>query len=164
MRVTLLALLCLLSTQLARAQSFPSIRASLEHWEGVRATPYADPLKGDSVVGIGHNLTAHKEVPKQKYTPSEVTQLYATDLRAALRTARQGVDNFDGLPEQVKHVIVNIIWTTGSKGYSRFVHLNRALSKRQYSLAARHLEDSLWVGQVSAARATWAISVVKSAK
>lgn len=145
---------------------FPSIRASLEYWEGVRYTPYADPARpSHMIVGIGHNLTGNNQVvmTSRKYTKTEVDSFYRVDLSNALRAARAGVTDFDQLDDQVKQVVINLIWTVGPSGFESFINFRKALSNRHYRTAANELASSRWATQVSRARVEWSVGVLKSA-
>lgn len=144
---------------------FSSVRQSLEHWEGVRYVPYADPARpSHMIVGIGRNLTSNNQGVRlnRRYSPAEVYAFYDADFRAAVNTARAGIVNFDGLENEVKQVVINLVWTVGPSGFKSFVKFRKALSNRHYHAAARELVDSRWARQVSRARVEWSVGVLKS--
>lgn len=145
---------------------FNSVRQSLEHWEGVRYVPYADPARSSHmIVGIGHNLTSNNQDGRngryRKYSQTEVDAFYRVDLKMAADTARAGVTNFDQLDDQVKQVVINLIWTVGPSGFKSFVKFRKALSNRHYRTAANELASSRWATQVSRARVEWSVGVLK---
>lgn len=130
--------------------------------EGYRLVPYADGPRGTYSVGVGHNLTAHREPVLARYTEPEVLALFAKDLANARRICRKGVEDFDGLPEAVQLVALHVAWSCGPTGFMRFKDLRRSLSYRAYNAAAVSLRQSKWARQVSAARANHLISVLAS--
>lgn len=144
------------------AVQFPTIRASLLHWEGLRLTPYRDSDGRSVCVGIGHNLSAHRQVPKARYTAAEVEAFYEADLRLALRSARQVLRDFDSLPEAVRQVVAGLIWQVGPAGFQRFTAFHTAINWRAWDSAAAALRDSRWYQQTPVARATWALAVLRS--
>lgn len=165
--ITKLISVFLLSTvvALAAAPRFNSVRQSLEHWEGVRYVPYADPARpSHMIVGIGHNLTGNNQavITNRRYSQTEVDAFYRVDLNNALLAARAGVTDFDQLDDQVKQVVINLIWTVGPSGFKSFVKFRKALSNKHYHTAARELVDSRWARQVSKARVEWSVGVLKS--
>ena len=159
MRPLYLALLSFVPS-LGAAPSLGIIRESLIKWEGYRLTPYKDGRA--TCVGVGHNLTARREKAKPRYTALEVERFLLRDIAAALDTCRAAVDRFDGLPDDVQLVCINVAFTCGRSGFMRFTNLRRALKYRAYELAASELGHSLWYrSQVSPARARWAYGVLK---
>lgn len=166
MRFTVLStLLCALVLPPAIAQpaslTSPDYRASLARFEGVRKTPYREK-NGNWSVGIGHNLTAHREPVKSSYTSNEITLLFDRDLAAALRAARLLVNGFDDLPNPAKEVVVHLIFQCGPTGFAKFKELRFALSRRAFNAAATELWDSKWFRQTPASRANWALRSLRS--
>lgn len=148
-----------LSLALLSLALFPSLRASpsletykreMIKWEGIKFAPYADGKCFTS--GIGHNLNAHREKLKPRYSTLEVDRWFYKDLSLALDAANAGIRDFDDLPDEVQLMVIGLIWTVGPTGFKRFINLRRALSWRAYEAAAIELLDSKWATQVSPAR------------
>lgn len=125
--------------------STPDYRTHLIHWEGLRYGPYRDPSGEGLCVGVGHR--ARNGRLHAVYGHDEVETLYRADLRKALRTARAGVVAFDTLPPEARQLVVGVIWTCGSTGFHRFRRFRAALSRRDYTRAARELRASRWYRQ-----------------
>lgn len=161
MRAVVLILALLAAPQLPAT---PASRADLTlHFramEGYALVPYRD---GSSIcVGIGHNLTAHHQLPaKQSYTPAEVLTFFERDLDMALRTCRALIWQFDELPSEVQVITAGVAFTTGRTGFSRFTRFRAALSTRDFSRAARELQASLWATQVSSHRARHSVETLR---
>lgn len=159
-RFIVLAVLLWLLSGVLRAEDTlyePSLRAH----EGYRTSPYQE-ANGSWVVGIGHSLTANRQVPKHSYTQAEISAFYASDLRIALSAARRSVEGFDGLPEGVRIALVHIAWTCGPTGLHRWVNLRRTLRYHAYDLAAAELRSSLWARQVSPKRLEYCYGLLHS--
>lgn len=144
----------------AAAPSLAAIRESLIAFEGYRAVPYRDA--GSWSVGAGHNLTAHGQHPKARYSRVEIEGFLMQDIAAAIDAARKGVARFDELPDQVQLVCIHIAFTCGRTGFERWTNLRRALSYRAYASATTELADSRWRNQVSATRFNWALRILRS--
>lgn len=150
-----------LVAQPPKALTNPDYRKSLVLFEGVRLKPYREK-NGDWTVGIGHNLTAHRETVKPSYSKDEVSAFFNRDLAASLRAARQLVEGFDELPDPAKEVVVHLIFQTGPTGFSRFKNFRLSISKRMWNSAATELWDSQWFRQTPAPRANWALRNLQS--
>ncbi len=138
-------------TQPTSTGSFPSLRAYLVSVEGYHQTPYRDGKA--YAVGVGHNLTAHRERVKPSYSRDEIEIMYERDLAVALRAAQRGVMGFDTLPRDAQCVVVGLIWTVGPRGFTGFARFRAALGQRDYRDAANELRTSLWWSQVGRTRA-----------
>lgn len=124
----------------------------LKEYEGFSAEVYTDSY-GDLCVGIGHNLSAHRQVTKQRYyNIRQINRFFNTDLEEALVTAHSCVWNFDQQPEVIQRLIVGVIWTVGDQGFRKFYKFRLALGKNDYRLAASELRHSLWFTQVQEER------------
>lgn len=132
---------------------------SLLRWESFRLTPYNDGAH--RCVGLGHNLDAHKELPKTVYSQAELMTLFRSDLATSLRAAREGVRDFDELPDEVQLAITGLLWTVGPTGFLKFKNLRLALSMRHFSGAASELYSSKWFRQVSAQRANYTLNALR---
>lgn len=157
----LIVILLCLATRLA-ATPLTTDRALLEmtRWEGHKLRPYRD-ADGWSV-GVGHALTRHGEPVKRLYSRAEVYQLFLHDLAVSLEICRSGVRGFDDLPTEVQLVCVNLAWTCGPAGFMAFRDLRFSLSHRAYDAATTALYLSQWYRTQPAARANWAIHVLRS--
>ena len=133
---------------------------SLSGWESFCLTPYNDGAHKS--VGLGHNLSAHKEALKPSYTQIELMTFFRSDLATSLRAARAGVRDFDDLPDEVQLAVVGLIWTVGPTGFFKFKNLRLALSMRAFDGAASELWDSKWRTQISMERFNYYFNVLKS--
>lgn len=139
-----------LTTAAHAAPSWAKCRAELIRWEGYRVIPYRD---GESwSVGIGHNLTANGQTPKSYYSPAEIDRFFANDLSWALDACRQGVRNFDALPERVQLVAIGVAFGVGRTGFHKMHSFRKALTERNFPAARTALKGYRWAKQVSPTR------------
>lgn len=135
----------------------PISRKDFKHfivqWEGYRRAAYQDGQY--IVVGIGHNLTAHKKSTYigECYSPLQIEAFYNDDYDRALKSARQYINNFDDLNIEAQKVVLSVIWTVGPTGFSKFRKFHLCLKSKMYNLAATALRESFWFEQVGRVRA-----------
>ncbi len=159
-RLLITAILIWLCSQGLHGQTIDQARAYLTQWEG-RTTSVVTRANGERVVGIGHNTAFDRSV-KSVYSDREIEALFNHDYVIAMGAARRGVRDFDGLPLDVRLVVVGLVWCCGPTGFQRFVELRRCLSSRFYEGAAVELVDSKWWHDVSARRANAALKTLRA--
>ncbi len=161
MQLRLFTILCCLAARLAAAPlDTDRAYAELVRWEGHRLVPYQD--QDGWSVGVGHALTQHGEPVKRLYTRAEVRALFIHDLAVSLEACRAGVKGFDDLPEAVRLVCLNVVWSVGPAGFMAFKDFRFALSRRAFYASATALYLSRWYHQTSPARANWAIATLRA--
>lgn len=138
------------------AAPIEAFHATIAYYEGCTLTPYRDN-GGNWCVGYGHNLTAHHERIKARYTRPEIEQYLIADTAVALETARNGIDRFDELSPDAQIAALHIAYQCGPTGFIRFVRFRRELSHRQYREAAIELIHSRWYGQTGTERVSFVI-------
>ncbi len=160
-KIFIILLIALLSPSLYADDFNQSIRSFLIEWEGIKSIPYRCS-SNRWTVGIGHNLDAHRQSIQSRYTPEQIERFFRDDLDEAVAIARSGVDHFDELPEEVRLVVISLVWTVGRQGFTKFVNFRLALSKGNYQDAARQLKQSKWYYQVGKARSINHINILLS--
>lgn len=134
----------------------------LSKFEGNKKTPYHEKGDGYSwVVGVGHNLTAHKQFVKSSYSDQEIRDFFHEDYLEALSAARRLVYDFDGLPDSAQIVVIQLIWSVGPAGFAKFKNFRIALKYRSWAAARAELLDSKWAKQVQKDRVEWATNLLK---
>lgn len=131
-------------------------RTYLVGYEGYRTQPYKDDAYYS--VGIGHTLKG--TYVYSSYSSAQIEGWFNADLANARATCREGVRDFDGLPQDIQLVCLGLVWSVGPQGFLGFRHFRLALSKRAYNLAAVELADSRWHVQTSRRRFTDAYQVL----
>jgi lysozyme len=118
-------------------------RTHLEFEEGLRLKPYKCS-EGFTTIGIGHNLDANG------ISQAVADLMYKEDEREAIGHAKRLVDDFNGLSDNRKIVLVSMVFQMGYNGVTRFKNTIQAINDKQYEIAAKEMLDSKWARQTSA--------------
>lgn len=157
---TILLFFFILAAASAAPLNTERVFASMVRWEGYRTVPYKD---GDGwSVGVGHALIMHGEPVKRTYSRAEVYQFFIHDYAVSLEACRNGIRDFDDLPEAAKLVTLNLVWGVGPTGFRRFKDFRFALSHRMWNTSANELGLSRWFHQISPDRANWCLRTLWS--
>jgi lysozyme len=128
------------------------LREDLKIDEGVKYEIYLDHL-GLPTCGIGHlikdtdpehGLPIGAEIPKER-----VDELFEEDLKITVDECKLIYDDFDDLPEEVQHIIANMMFNMGRPRLSRFHKMKKAVDNRDWQEASVQMKDSKWYKQVT---------------
>ena len=129
------------------------LKARIRDHEGCVDTVYLDTL-GKATIGIGHLVQAHERKRFKegvKIDQEEIEDLFLIDLNRACAGAEQLIsENYRGdkrLPQQIEHVIVEMVFQLGKTGVSKFKKMWKALSNGDKQEAATQMKDSRWFKQ-----------------
>jgi lysozyme len=131
-------------------------RDQLPEDEGTRLKPYKDSV-GVLTIGIGHNL-------EEGIPPEVVALLFECDLSDAVATAMRYCPIFNELDEVRKAVLVNMAFNLGLTRLRLFKGMLAAIMKKDFRLAAWHMENSLWAKQVQKSRSERLIRMMRTGK
>ena len=121
--------------------------------EGVVHEVYLDHL-GLPTVGIGHLiLESDPEHGAEVGTPvsnARCEELFQKDLDTAISecVALYGPDVWEAFPEEVKEILVNMLFNMGRPRLSQFKKMNAALEMGDWKTASVEGRDSRWYDQV----------------
>jgi lysozyme len=139
------------------------LKARIRDHEGTRAHAYQDTL-GKWTVAIGHLIRDH-EIEKylvsdgaggykpreEELSADEIEDLFLIDLNRACAGAEQLIGKmYKGdkrLPQEIEHVIVEMVFQLGETGVSKFRKMWKALSDGNKKEAAAQMIDSRWHDQ-----------------
>ena len=122
--------------------------------EGVEYKIYADHL-GYHTFGVGHLITNDDPEWGQAFdTPvseERVWECFEKDLDTAIAECHvlYGMTTFEDFPEEVKQVVVNMMFNMGRPRLSGFKKFNAALEDGDWATAAVEGRDSRWHKQVT---------------
>ena len=129
------------------------LKARIRDHEGCRDTVYLDSL-GKATIGIGHLVQPHE---RDRYkegvviSADDIEDLFLIDLNRACAGAEQLIsENYKGdrrLPQEIEHVIVEMVFQLGKTGVSKFRKMWKALSEGNKKEAAAQMIDSRWHDQ-----------------
>tara|TARA_R100001510_G_C7478890_1_gene91763 strand:+ start:83 stop:523 length:441 start_codon:yes stop_codon:yes gene_type:complete len=128
------------------------LREELKIDEGVKYEVYLDHL-GLATCGIGHlikdtdpehGLPIGAEIPEER-----VNELFEEDLKITVDECKLIYNDFDDLPEEVQHIIANMMFNMGRPRLSRFHKMKQAVDNRDWQEASVQMKDSRWYKQVT---------------
>ena len=128
------------------------LREELKEDEGVKYEIYLDHL-GLPTFGIGHlvletdpeyELEVGSEISEER-----VNECFKQDIEGTIKECNKLYDNFDDLPEEVQHIIANMMFNMGRPRLSKFKKMKIAVDNREWKEAAFQMEDSKWYKQVT---------------
>lgn len=122
--------------------------------EGVVYETYICPA-GHPTFGVGHLvLETDPEYGQPNGTPvseERVAEAFEHDLDTAISECRVLYeDSWDGFPEEVQEILVNLLFNLGRPRLTQFKKMNAALEEGDWATAAVEGRDSRWYNQVGA--------------
>ena len=120
--------------------------------EGVVHEVYLDHLNLPTV-GIGHLILEsdpeHGMEVGTAVSQARCEELFFQDLEIAIEECKVLYgDDWDGFPEEVQEILVNMLFNMGRPRLSQFKKMNEALSKGDWATASVEGRDSRWYDQV----------------
>jgi len=107
----------------------------------LRLKPYHCPA-GKLTIGIGRNLEDNG------ITEKEALVLLENDIRECIEDLKTVFQSFDGLPEDVRRVMVDMRFNLGPNRFRKFRKMIKAVENRDFIKAAAEMKDSRWYNQV----------------
>lgn len=128
------------------------LRQEIAEDEGCKYEVYLDHL-GLPTCGIGHLIReGEPEYGKPVGTVVEqerVKQLFNLDIAVTIDECKNLYDDWDDLPEEVQHIIANMMFNMGRPRLSKFKGMKRGVDARDWNAAADEMVDSKWYTQVT---------------
>ena|GEM_PF-190502 len=128
------------SNSLQLTPIFTRAKELIKRHEGFRAKPYTDTT-GHLTIGYGTNLAVG-------ITQKQAEKLLEVELEKVEREAREIFSNWEELPEQVKLVVLDMIYNLGKGGFLKFKKMVEAIHRQEWEKMAKEMKDSLWCRQV----------------
>ena len=128
------------------------LRKEIEHDEGCVYEVYLDHL-GLPTFGIGHLIISSD--PESEYTigypvvKERVIQAFEEDIQIVLNDCSILFPCFYDLPEEVQHIIANMMFNMGRPRLSKFKGMKAAVDAGDWHRAAIEMVDSKWYQQVT---------------
>ena len=128
------------------------LRNELEIDEGVKYEIYLDHL-GLPTCGIGHLIVEGDEEYGQEVgtevSQERVAELFESDVQVTLEECERLYSGFSELPEEVQHILANMMFNMGRPRLSGFKKFNAAIAAGEWEEAAEEMIDSRWYRQVT---------------
>jgi len=122
--------------------------------EGVVNEIYLDHL-GYPTFGVGHLVLErdpeHGQPVGTPVSEERVRECFESDLDLAISecVALYGVDVWEGFPDEVQQILVNMMFNMGRTRLSKFKKMNAHVICGEWTSAAVEGRDSLWYRQVT---------------
>jgi lysozyme len=117
------------------------IKTYIKENEGVRYKPYRCSA-GKLTIGVGRNLDDNG------LSDDEVDYLFNNDLQVCLAHAVTIFDNFTEYPNNVKTVVIDMLFNLGSTRFKTFKKFIKAIKEYNLPEACKQIEDSNYYKQV----------------
>jgi lysozyme len=120
-----------------------TLREMVMRHEGLRLKSYVDTT-GHWTIGYGHLLDA----PIPDITQAEADKMLDEDIGHAEMACAIIYGASPGMTQRRHDALTDLIFNIGSKGAMKFVRMNAAIKKGDWSVAALEMKSSLWCKQV----------------
>ena len=129
------------------------LRKEIEADEGVKYETY-HCSEGHLTGGIGHLITEWDEEiyagPIGTSIPEEqVQEWFEKDVQTAINDCQDIFNDFDSLPEDIQHVLINMAFQLGGPRLRKFKLMIAAVHEEDYREMATQMEDSRWHKQTT---------------
>ena len=114
-----------------------------------------------ATVGIGHKIldtdpdkdleifgVNWEQVPDdQRISEHRCYVLFQEDVQIAISNCISLYDNWNELPQEAQHILVNMVFQLGKRGLSNFKNMNIAINAQDWGTMAEEMMDSRWAKQ-----------------
>ena len=102
-----------------------------------------DPEKELDIFGINW-----EEVPDDQHiTEDRCYILFQEDVQIAISGCMKIYNNWDDLPQEVQHILINMCFQLGQRGLSNFKQMGKAIEGSDWEKASVEMMDSRWAKQ-----------------
>jgi lysozyme len=134
--------------------------------EGMRNFVYKCSL-GHNTIGCGHlildtdpeskleafDVNADDVPEDQCISDHRIYELFQEDIHLAINACSRIYSNWEELPEEAQHVLINMCFQLGEGGLSKFKATNAAVEAQAWGQMALEMVDSKWARDQTPARA-----------
>jgi lysozyme len=143
-----------MSTEESTMADLARVYEQLKIDEGIIYEVYKDHL-GYLTCGVGHLIVqGDEEYGKPvgtSVTKERVEELFIADCLVTMQEcdALFGEENFKSFPDEVREILINMMFNLGRTRLSKFKKMIAALNEKDWVTAASEGRDSLWYRQVT---------------
>ena len=94
------------------------------------------------IFGIGDDVA-----DDQRISEDRCYELFQEDVQIAIGGCERIYDNWEDLPQEMQHVLVNMCFQLGQGGLSKFKNFKTAIEDYQWQRASEEMMDSRWANQ-----------------
>jgi len=122
-------------------------KSQLKEDEGIKDTVYPD-TEGHLTVGVGHKVLAADNLKLGSVIDEDtLDRMLSSDASDAISNAISLVDDWEGLPSNVKYALSNMTFQLGKRGLSKFTETLDLVNAGDYKAASIEMLDSKWAKQ-----------------
>ncbi len=123
--------------------NFIKLKNRIKKNEGFRSSFYLDSL-GNPTIGYGHLIKKNeKKLLKKKYSKLFLTKVFNEDFNNAVIAYNKFYEK-EKYPQNIKEVLIEMIFQLGIHGQRKFKKMNYHINKRELFMAALEMKKSLW--------------------
>ena len=126
------------------------LRKEIEADEGCKYETYRCS-EGYPTAGIGHLLTEWDEEYSEPIgtavSEEQVQKWFEKDVQTAINDCQDIFNDFNSLPEDIQHVLINMAFQLGGPRLRKFKLMIAAVEVEDYREMALQMEDSRWFKQ-----------------
>ena len=127
------------------------LRKEIEADEGCKYETY-HCSEGHLTGGIGHLITEWDEEIYAgpigtSISEEQVQEWFEKDVQTAINDCKDIFNDFDSLPEDIQHVLINMAFQLGGPRLSKFKRMIAAVEVEDYREMSLEMEDSRWFKQ-----------------
>ena len=126
------------------------LRKEIEADEGCKYETY-HCSEGYPTAGIGHLLTEWDEEYSEPIgtavSEEQVQKWFEKDVQTAINDCQDIFNDFNSLPEDIQHVLINMAFQLGGPRLRKFKLMIAAVEVEDYREMALQMEDSRWFKQ-----------------
>ena len=105
--------------------------------EGLKLKPYKD-TKGIITIGVGRNLEDNG------IEQDEALYMLKNDIKKAKQELREIFEGFNKLPDNVRLVLIDMIFNLGKTRFLKFRHMIQAVKNRNWENMIKEMKNSKW--------------------
>ena len=128
------------------------LRKEIEADEGCKYETYRCS-EGYPTAGIGHLLTEWDEEYSEPIgtavSEEQVQKWFEKDVQTAINDCQDIFNDFESLPEDIQHVLINMAFQLGGPRLRKFKRMIAAVETEDYPEMAIQMEDSRWFKQTT---------------
>jgi|TARA_R110000803_G_scaffold142496_2_gene208782 lysozyme len=94
------------------------------------------------IYGIGADVA-----DDQRISEDRCYVLFQEDVQIAIDGCRNIYDNWEDLPQEAQHILVNMCFQLGRGGLGKFKNFKAAVEDQNFTLGAVEMMDSRWASQ-----------------
>ena len=108
----------------------------------------SDEESGLSIYGAYDEVSEEQAISEER-----CYELFEQDVQVAVKGCESLYPNWAQLPQEMRHVLVNMAFQLGKTGLLRFKNMNAAVQDYQYARVAEEMLDSRWARDQTPERA-----------